>query len=208
MGIYQLFAVRKEQARLRIDLTRKPDIVVGFPSATDAEKVVAEIEIAPQWPEGAERLSLPLPLLFFVKNFGERSGHNLLVNYLFPKVLDSPDIGARPLLQGQDPIERDPGGPIRMIRKTADLHPSVFRTDSIRLRLPRDLPEFEVHCAVSMDDSAPRDFRLKVRVKGAVLAVSKPADTPPCDETREVSRAMRIEFEIRAWDRAPVLQRR
>jgi hypothetical protein len=151
-------ALRREEA------ARKAEIVVGFPAEGDP---VSSTEIAPHWELAQSKISFPVPLTMHTLNRGTRTVRHLLVNFLFPKDLDTRTPAIVP--RGQQ-VSRDPDGTIRLIGMAENMHPGVGHQAAILLLVPNDLPEFDVEGTVSVDDTERQVFRLKVNVKGAVEA--------------------------------------
>ncbi len=177
--VYQVRVLLKEQRRLADELSRRPVIDFGFlPDGHDQQLLdetarsddhagrpshrlrwpwarrgaasldpvspvlPREIQVEPNWPSGQD-VSTPLRVTFAAVNVGTRTARNVVFNLSFGST----------------------GPDERKIARTSDIHPGVFQTFPIELRVPSGLAELPVQATASMDDTPAQRYSVVIRFK-------------------------------------------
>jgi hypothetical protein len=171
LSFWQLILVRRDQTRIAEQLSRRPDLQVGFEIPLQAaprnlaDDEPLEITVAkPTLIDNLEAATTVQPdgwALADVKvktyNAGDLVARNLLWNYaLLP-------IGAEAVTTGTKWIaRRDAEGPFRLITTADHLQPDVVEPHSMRLRVAQGVSKVFIHYSIQSDE---------VRGKRGILTV-------------------------------------
>ncbi len=174
LSFWQLILVRREQRRIADQLSRGPDLRVGFEVpiraafVTPADNEVVEITVAA--PVLVDSLDVPTPvqsdnpILVDIKivtfNAGELGAHNLLWNYVLLQIgVDVVTAGTKWIAR------RDPEGPLRLITQSDYLHPEVAEPHSMRIRIAHGITKVFIHYSVRSDEMRSKRGLLTVRLQ-------------------------------------------
>ena len=144
LGLVQLWFVWQEQRRIVRELTRKPDLRVGFMSSGGKLEDVSYV--VTQW-DGNTHRSAPIELKIWSRNIGTRSAHDALVTLIFPK-----DVAISQTKSAFLTLPDISGG-WRVWDKQPDVHPDVYTDHTLTLTVNDSLMDgFAIVTTASMDD--------------------------------------------------------
>lgn len=169
LGLVQLWFVWREQRRILAELSRKPDLRVGFFSV--GGKLLDVAYVVTLWDANTHR-SAPIELKISSHNVGTRSAHDALVSFIFPEGISI--ISAR----SGYPVVPDIAGNLRVWDKHPDVHPDVYNDHTVTLTAADSLKGgFGIRVTISMDDYPTTKHVLAVKFLGT-SAGAPPNDTP------------------------------
>jgi|SRR5438132_11363305 len=162
LGLVQLWFVWQEQRRIVAELTKQPDVRVGFFSAGGKLDNVAYV--VTQW-DGTTNRSAPFELKIRSRNVGARTAHNVLVNLIFPR--ETAILSTKSAFQAEpDAFATSPelSGGWRIWDRQQVTHPGVFSEHATTLTAAASLKDgFDIGVTVSMDDKPTAAHVLRVR---------------------------------------------
>jgi hypothetical protein len=176
LGLLQLWFVWQEQRRIVAELTKQPDVRVGFFSVGGKLEDVAYV--VTQWDSITTR-SAPFELRISSHNVGARTAHNVLVNLIFPK--ETAIVSTKSTFQAApDPFASAPevSGGWRIWDRQPVTHPDVYSEHTTTLTAGESLKDgFDIGATVSMDDRPTAKHVLKVKFLRSV-SDAEPKDAP------------------------------
>jgi hypothetical protein len=162
IGLVQLWYVWQEQRRIVKELTKQPDVRVGFFGA--GGKLDDTVYVVTQWDATTLR-SAPFELPIRSRNVGARTAHHVLVNLIFPK--ETAIISTKSEFQAaQDAYatSQEMAGGWRIWDRQPVTHPGVFSEHATTLTAAESLKDgFDIGVTVSMDDKPTTSHVLKVK---------------------------------------------
>jgi hypothetical protein len=172
LGLVQLWFVWREQKRIVQELSRKPDLRVGF--FTPSGKLEDTVYVVTQWDANTKR-SLPIELRISSHNVGTRSAHDALVTLTFPK--DAQILSTECNIPAR---LDDASGGWRVWDKQPDVHPDVYTHHKTTVTAAESLRDgFDIGATISMDDYPTAKHLLKVKFLKAVERETKEAPVLP-----------------------------
>jgi hypothetical protein len=169
LGLVQLWFVWQEQKRITRELTRQPDLQVGFFSPDG--KLAPVVYVVTQWDANTKR-SAPFELKISSHNIGARSAHNAMVTIAFPQ---EASITSSKATFGPAP---NIAGHLCVWDKQPDVHPDVYSDHAVTLTVPESLKDgFAIPVTVSMDDQPTKKHVLAVKFLKTTEAQAVPEKT-------------------------------
>ncbi len=165
-GVYQVIALRSEQRRIGQELSRQPNVTVGFFPIGEShgmKTLPQDVDIMATWPPGLQQ-SRPLDLTIVCHNSGQRSAHNLVYNFTF-----MPQVSTVSFDKGSYITNPQDGRRIWAIRED-HLNPEDWTTFTAVIMIPAGAPVITISAEISMDDRPV----LKVDMRAHVVQAPPP----------------------------------
>jgi len=160
-GVYQVFALRREQSRVAQELARRPELIVGFYPFNDGKTALSlRQDLMATWQPG-NPWSDPVEFTIVCHNAGRRSAHNVLYNFKFPLEFDY--LTQIPVRQGRMVKSPDDGRSLWVI-SDEHIHPDDSATFSTAIKIPAKLAAIPIDAEISMEDWPAVRVQLSLRI--------------------------------------------